>query len=271
MAAPSSSASQPSRARGSARSRSSAPAPEVELAVGVERAAAEHGPLRQRAADQIGGLGVERAARARADRTGRAAEPVDDLPAVDGQRRAEPAAELEQHEPRLLVGDPEALGLVGDPERGARDLVGGPQVDAVPLAVVRDGGEVDRARPEDERDAGRDQRPHDRAHPGDAGARLRLVGALEHHQRELALADLRGRDEREPVAGRPEHEVERRVGAERVDERRRVGAERRGREALLQQRQPAVERAQLEGDGAGIDAGDARTARLRRASSFAIS
>ena len=101
--------------------------------------------------------------------------------------------------------------------------------------------------------------------------RLRLVGALEHHQRELALADLRGRDEREPVAGGTEHEIERRVGAERVDQRRRVGAELRGREALLQQRQPAVERADLEGDGAGIDAGDARTASAQASSSFAIS
>ena len=117
---------------------------------------------------------------------------------------------------------------------------------------------------------GRDQGPDDRAHPGDAGARLRLVGALEHHQRELALADLRGRDERQAVPGGAEHEIEGRVGAQRVDQRRRVGAELRGREALLQQRQPAVEGADLEGDGAGIDAGDART-RGQTSSSFAIS
>ena len=106
--------------------------------------------------------------------------------------------------------------------------------------------------------------------PRDAGARLRLVGALEHHQRELALADLGGRDERKPVPGGAEHEIERRGRAQRVDQRRGVGAELRGREALLQQRQPAVERADLEGDGAGIDAGDAR-ARRQVSSSFAIS
>ena len=86
--------------------------------------------------------------------------------------------------------------------------------------------------------------------PAMPGARLRLVGALEHHQRELALADLRGRDERQAVPGGTEHEIEGPVGAERVDEGRRVGAEVRGAEALLQQRQPAVERAELEGDGA---------------------
>ena len=106
--------------------------------------------------------------------------------------------------------------------------------------------------------------------PAMPAPRRRLVGALEHHQRELALADLRGRDEREPVPGGTEHEIEGRVGAERVDQRRRVGAELRGGEALLQQRQPAVERADLEGDGAGIDAGDAR-ARGQASSSFAIS
>jgi hypothetical protein len=129
---------------------------------------------------------------------------------------------------------------------------------------------MDRARPEHERDPRRDQRPDDRAHAGDAGARLRLVGALEHHQRELALADLRGRDERQPVPGGAEHEVEWRVGAQCVDQGGRVGAELRGREGLLQQRQPAVEGADLEGDGARIDAGDAR-ARGQVSSSFAIS
>jgi hypothetical protein len=117
---------------------------------------------------------------------------------------------------------------------------------------------VDRARAEDERDAGRDQRADDRAHAGDAGARRRLVGALEHHQRELALADLGGRDEREAVPGRAEDEVERRVGAQRVDQRRGSGAERRRGKLVLQQRPAAVEGADLEGDRPGIDAGDAR-------------
>ena len=133
---------------------------------------------------------------------------------------------------RLLVGDPEALGLVDDPERGARDLVGRPEVDAVPLAMVRDGGEVDRARAEDERDAGGDQRPHDRAHARDPGARRRLVGALEHHQRELALAD-RPRPGRAAGRTRPGRARGRTApwATQRVDERRRVGAERRGREA----------------------------------------
>jgi hypothetical protein len=132
---------------------------------------------------------------------------------------------------------------------------------------------VDRAGPEDERYAGRDERPDDRAHPGDARARRRLVGTLEDHQRELALANLRGTDEREAIPGGTEHEIERRVGGERVDQGGRVGAELRGGEAVLQQRQSAVEGADLEGDRPRIDSGDARTTfRLQaQVSSFAIS
>ena len=48
--------------------------------------------------------------------------------------------------------------------------------------------------------------------PAIPAPRRRLVGALEHHQRELALADVRGRNERQPVPGRAEHEVERARG-----------------------------------------------------------
>jgi hypothetical protein len=50
------------------------------------------------------------------------------------------------------------------------------------------------------------------------------------------------------------------VREERVDQRCRVGSELGGVEALLEQRDAAAEGADLEGDRAGIDAGDARTA-----------
>jgi hypothetical protein len=116
---------------------------------------------------------------------------------------------------------------------------------------------VDRAGGEHERQAGREQRAHDRAHPGDADPPARLVRAHKRDQRELRLADALGRHEREPVAGGAEHEVKGRVGEQRLDERRRIRAEPSGVEALLRERQPAGQRAQLEGDGAGVDAGDA--------------
>jgi hypothetical protein len=61
---------------------------------------------------------------------------------------------------------------------------------------------------------------------------------------------------------------------ERVDQGRGVGAEVRGAEALLQERQTAVEGADLEGDRPGVDSGDARAAfplAGQATSSFAIS
>ena len=207
LAAPSSRASHPSRWRGSRRAT---PAPE-RSAPRVERAAAEHRPLRQRGAEEVRHLGVQRTARPRPDRPGRAAEPVDDAPAVDGERGAERPAELEHDERGLGEVDAEPARLVGDAQRGARDLVRGPQVDAVPLAVRRDRRQMDRAGAEHERQPRRDQRAHDRAHPADADAAVRLVLAQQQHQRELALADLLDGNERQPVAGRAEHELERAV------------------------------------------------------------
>jgi hypothetical protein len=91
---------------------------------------------------------------------------------------------------------------------------------------------------------------------------------------ELALAHLRGGHERQAVPARAEHEVERGIRPEGVDQWRGVGPELRAAEALLEERQAAVERADLEGDRAGIDARDARPALPRRAqatSSLAIS
>jgi hypothetical protein len=64
------------------------------------------------------------------------------------------------------------------------------------------------------------------------------------------------------------------VGRKRVDERRRVVAELGRPEARLEQRLAAVEDADLEGDRAGVDPGDARTAvrpRTQPSCSFAIS
>ena len=102
----------------------------------------------------------------------------------------------------------------------ARDLVRGPEVDAVPLAVGGDRRQVDRPGAEHQRQVRRDERAHDRAHPADADAAVGLVLAQQHHERELALADPLAGHEREPIAGRAEHELERAV----VHERRRPAA-----------------------------------------------
>ena len=257
LAAPSSRASHPSR--GAGRGAGLQPRGEIEIAPRIERAAAEHRPLRQRGAEQVRHLRIHRTARPRPDRPGRPAEPVDDAPAVDGERRAERPAELEHHERRLGELDAEPARLVGDAQRGARHLVRGPQVDAVPLAVRRDRRQVDRAGAEHEREPRRDQRAHDRAHPADADATVRLVRAQQQHQRQLALADLLDGNERQPVAGRAEHELERAVLDERVDQQRRIGAHVGGAEAALEHDLAAVEHADVERDRARVDARDART------------
>ena len=118
---------------------------------------------------------------------------------------------------------------------------------------------MDRAGAEHERQSRRDQRTDDRAHPPDADAAARLVLAHQQHERELALADLLGRHERQPVAGRAENELERAVVGERVDQRRRVGAHVDGAEAALEDDLAAVEGAHVERDRARVDARHTRT------------
>ena len=143
-------------------------------------------------------------------------------------------------------------------ERGARDLVRRPEVDAVPLAVRRDRRQVDRARAEDERQPGRDERAHDRAHAAEPTWPCRLVVAHQQHQRQLALADLRRRA-RAAARSRPDRARARTGRAPRARRRAAPGRRRRRRwEAPLEQHLAAVERAQVERDRPGSTPGDAR-------------
>jgi hypothetical protein len=118
---------------------------------------------------------------------------------------------------------------------------------------------MDRAGAEHQRQARRHQSAHDRAHPADADTAVGLVLAQQQHERELALADLLDRHERQPVAGRAEHELERAVVHERPDQQRRIGAHVDGAEAALEGDLATVERAHVERDGARVDARHART------------
>ena len=117
---------------------------------------------------------------------------------------------------------------------------------------------MDRSGAEHQRQARRDERAHDRAHPPDADAAVGLVLAQQHDERELALADLLAGHERQPVAGRAEHELERAVVHERLDQRRGIGAHLGGAEAALEDDLAAVERAHVERDRPRVDARDAR-------------
>ena len=118
---------------------------------------------------------------------------------------------------------------------------------------------MDRAWAEHERKLGRDQRADDRAHPADADTAVRLVGAQQQHQRQLGLADIRHGNEREPVAGRADHELERAMLDERVDQQRGIGAHVGGAEAALEHDLAPVEPADVERERARVDARDART------------
>src|SRR6185503_334899 len=72
-----------------------------------------------------------------------------------------------------------------------------------------------------------------------------------------ALADLLDRHERQPVAGGAEHELERPVLDERVHQQRRVGAHVDREEAAFERDLAVLEHADVERDGARVDAGDA--------------
>ena len=119
---------------------------------------------------------------------------------------------------------------------------------------------MDRSGAEHQRQAGRDERAHDRAHPPDADAAVGLVLTQQHDERELALADLVAGHERQPVAGRTEHELERAVVHERLDQRRGIGAHVGGEEAALEDDLAAVERAHVERHGPRVDARNTRAA-----------
>ena len=119
---------------------------------------------------------------------------------------------------------------------------------------------MDRSGAEHQREARRDERAHDRAHPPDADGAVRLVLAQQHDERELALADLVAGHERQPITGRAEHELERPVGHERLHQRRGIGAHLGGAEAALEDDLAAVERADVERHRARVDARDTRAA-----------
>ena len=119
---------------------------------------------------------------------------------------------------------------------------------------------MDRSRAEHQRQARGDERTHDRAHPADADGAVRLVLAQQHDERELALADVLAGHERQPIAGRAEHELERPVVHERLDQRRGIGAHVGGAEAALEDDLAAVERADVERDRPRVDARDPRAA-----------
>ena len=239
LAAPSSKASHPS-------GESSTP-----------RAAAEHRPLRERGADQVRHLRVHRAA-ARAP-IGPAEPPspstIRPPSTASAALKAPPSSSITNEVVDEVHAEP--VRLLGDPQRDARDLVRGPQVDAIPLSIRRDRRQMDRAGAEHERQSRCHQRAHDRAHPADADAAMRLVRAHQEHECEFALADLR-RPERAGARSRPGR-ARPRTGRARSASRPAAPDRRRRRrsDAALEHDVAGVEHAHVERDRARVDAGDA--------------
>ena len=104
---------------------------------------------------------------------------------LDGDRRRERAAQLEQDERDVPLAAPAPLGLLAHGERGGAHLVRGAHVDAVHLPVRRHRREVHDARREHDRHRGAREHPHQRAEPADAAG--------------LAV----GGEVRQPEVGRP--------------------------------------------------------------------
>ena len=94
-----------------------------------------------------------------------------------------------------------------------------------------------------------------RAHPADSSIGARLVGADQHHLRQLALADVGCIHQWQAVTAWPVDEVVRTVGGQRLQQRRGVVTQRPGREHLLEDRLAVLEHAQVERHRSRVDAG----------------
>src|SRR5689334_18215359 len=90
-------------------------------------------------------LAIERAGGPPSDRPARAADAVDDSPLLHCDGRRECAAQLKQDERYSLERAAEALDLIPDAKGGCAELVGGAEIDAVELAVLGNGVEVNDA------------------------------------------------------------------------------------------------------------------------------
>ena len=124
---------------------------------------------------------------------------------------------------------------------------------------------MDRSGAEDQGQPGADERADHRAQAADARVRARFVAPQQQHQSQLVLADPLAGNQRQPITGGPEDEVERALSQERIDQGRRVECQVGRTEGLVEQHLAAGERAQIDGDGPGVDAGHPRTGRrLRR-------
>ena len=195
-------------------------------------------------------------AAAHAERSRCSAGPVHDPAVLNGDRRRERAAHLEQDERHVPLAAPAPLGVLAYGQRNGAHLVRGAHVDAVHLPVRRHRREVHDARGEDDRRGRAREHPHQRPESSDASG-LPLGG--EVRQPEVGLCEVARRGERQAVAGWSGDEVERRGGRlEQPDEHRRVGERLNRGQRSIEEDLPVVEPAHVDAHRARVDPDHAR-------------
>ena len=148
----------------------------------------------------------------------------------------------------------QAARLVPHGQRDGAELVGGAHVDAVGLAMLRDGGELQHAGREADRQTALPERLQHAAHAADDRASRPVGGVGQEHQVELLRADVADVRPRQTVAGRSDDEVHGTGRAQDLHQRPGVVAHVGRRIRRVEEQLVAVAAAHIEAQRPGIDA-----------------
>ena len=147
----------------------------------------------------------------------------------------------------------QAERLVVDAEGGSAQLVGGPEVDAVDLAMLWDGIEVDDAREQYQGQSRVRECPGEEAEAADATL-LALPG--QEGEPEIVITRLRGAAQRHAVPREAGDQVGRAVHRELRGETRRIGERLRGRPRAVDHHPASRQATHVDGDRTRVDADD---------------
>ena len=145
------------------------------------------------------------------------------------------------------------MRLVVDAEGSGAELVGGAEVDAVDLAMLWDGVEVDDTGQHDQGEPRVSQCACQQPQATDAAL---LALPRQECEPEIVVARLGGPAKRQAIARQASHEVGRAVHRERRGEARRIGEGLRGRPRPVDHQLASRQAAHVDGDRARVDADD---------------
>ena len=143
--------------------------------------------------------------------------------------------------------------LVVDAEGGSAELVGGPEVDAVDLAMLWDGIEVNDAREQDQGQSRVSECPGKEAQATDTTL-LTLPG--QEGEPEVVITRFGGPAQGHAVPGEAGDQVGRAVHRELRGETRRIGERLRGRPRAVDHHAASRQAAHVDGDRTRVDADD---------------